>query len=263
MLDLMKGYLQLAAGLGEMSRRKALGVARELVEGSPVAGMLPGNGVAGADAVTAQVTAVADELMAIGRQNRRLVTQLVRTETHAVLASLGIASDDGATTTGALERQLRALRQRIDELERELRGRAEAAAGVVRRPGSVASWASGAAAASMPRSAAGRGSSTSSRTRKAAPTKSATRGPLAEDAVATKSATKKASTKKATAGGATARSTATKKTASKNMASKKTATKKTASKRLPRTTGPATTGRATGATSRSAGGRGRQQGATS
>jgi hypothetical protein len=121
---MMKGYLQLAAGLGEMSRRKAMDAARDLVEGTSVAGLRSGS-TAGPEALAAQVAAVADELMSIGRQNRRLLAQVVRTETEAVLASLGVRAERGTVSGGGrLDDQLRALRDRVDELERQLRGRA-------------------------------------------------------------------------------------------------------------------------------------------
>jgi hypothetical protein len=129
MLDMMKGYLQLAAGLGDMSRRKAMDAARELIEGTPVAGLRGGSSGA-PEALAGQVAAVADELMAIGRQNRRLLVQLVRTETEAVLASLGARPGQTAAPDHGVERledQLRALRERVGELERQLRERASAA----------------------------------------------------------------------------------------------------------------------------------------
>lgn len=129
MLDMMKGYLQLAAGLGDLSRRKAMDLARELVDGAPVAGLRGGAG-SGTEVLggsVASVAAVADELMAIGRQNRRLLVQLVRTETEAVLASVGARPERAAATDRGMERlddQLRALRERVGELERQLRDRA-------------------------------------------------------------------------------------------------------------------------------------------
>jgi len=128
-LDMMKGYLQLAAGLGDLSRRKAMDLARELVDGAPVAGLRGGAG-SGTEVLggsVASVAAVADELMAIGRQNRRLLVQLVRTETEAVLASVGARPERAAATDRGMERlddQLRALRERVGELERQLRDRA-------------------------------------------------------------------------------------------------------------------------------------------
>jgi hypothetical protein len=128
-LDMMKGYLQLAAGLGDMSRRKAMDAARDLIEGMPVAGLRDRSG-GGPEALAGQVAAVADELMAIGRQNRRLLVQLVRTETEAVLASLGTRPDRTSAPERGVERlddQLRALRERVAELERQLRDRASAA----------------------------------------------------------------------------------------------------------------------------------------
>jgi len=128
-LDMMKGYLQLAAGLGDMSRRKAMDAARELLDGAPVAGLRGGSG-SGPEALAGQVAAVADELMAIGRQNRRLLVQLVRTEAEAVLASVGARPEQATAADRGLERledQLRALRERVGELERQLRDRASGA----------------------------------------------------------------------------------------------------------------------------------------
>jgi hypothetical protein len=126
---MMRGYLQLAAGLGEMSRRKAMEAARDLIDGSSVSALRTGPG-AGPEAIAGQVTALADELLAIGRQNRSLLAALVRTETEAVLASLGgradreRADDRAERGLGRLDEQLRVLRDRVDELERQLRQRA-------------------------------------------------------------------------------------------------------------------------------------------
>ncbi len=179
MLDMMKGYVQLAAGLGQMSRRKAMEVAHDLVEGLPVGGLRPG---AGAEAVTAQVTAVADELLAIGRQNRRLITQLVRTETHAVLASLGVgAAEPGAGTAGGLDHELRALHQRVDDLERRLREHADGATGRSAPPSASRTAAS--------RTSAGRRAATKTTAKRATAKKTATKKATAKKTAAKKSTT--------------------------------------------------------------------------
>ena len=133
MLEMMKGYVQLAAGLGEMSRRRAMDAARDLLEGTTVTGLRNGTGAA-PEALAGQVAAVADELLTIGRQNRRLLAQLVRTETEAVLASVGVRPDRTVARGAAgerLEDQLRALRDRVDDLERQLRERAGRTTGTV------------------------------------------------------------------------------------------------------------------------------------
>jgi len=207
-LDMMKGYLQLAAGLGDMSRRKAMDAARDLIEGMPAAGLRGGSG--GPEALAGQVAAVADELMAIGRQNRRLLVQLVRTETEAVLASLGARPDQASASERGVERlddQLRALRERVGELERQLRDRAASAAGTV---------TAGRTASSTPR--------TAPRTTKHT-TKGTTKGTTKVAAKATTKGTTRAATKAATKGttSGTARGT-TRARAASTTAAKRAAT---------------------------------------
>jgi hypothetical protein len=205
-LDMMKGYLQLAAGLGDMSRRRAMDAARDLIEGMPVAGLRDRSG-GGPEALAGQVAAVADELMAISRQNRRLLVQLVRTETEAVLASLAARPDQASAPERGVERlddQLRALRERVGELERQLRDRASVAGTVT----------AGKTASSTPRTAPRTTKHTTTGTTKAAraTTKGTTRA-------ATKSATKgtaRAATKSATKG--TTRAGAASRTAAKRAA---------------------------------------------
>jgi hypothetical protein len=188
-LDMMKGYLQLAAGLGDMSRRKAMDAARDLIEGTPVAGLRDRSG-AGPDALAGQVAAVADELMAIGRQNRRLLVQLVRTETEAVLASLGARPDQGSAPERGVERlddQLRELRERVGELERQLRDRASAAGTVT----------AGRTASSRPRTAPRTTKHTTKQATKRT-TRQATRQAAKVTAKATTKGTTRAATKTAT-----------------------------------------------------------------
>jgi hypothetical protein len=211
-LDMMKGYLQLAAGLGDMSRRKAMDAARDLIEGTPVAGLRDRSGAA-PDALAGQVAAVADELMAIGRQNRRLLVQLVRTETEAVLASLGARPDQASASERGVERlddQLRALRERVGELERQLRDRAASAAGTV---------TAGRTASSTPRTAPRTTKHTTKGTSKVA-AKATTKGTTKVAAKATTKGTTRAATKAATKGttSGTARARAASTTADKRAA---------------------------------------------
>jgi hypothetical protein len=238
-LDMMKGYLQLAAGLGEMSRRKAMDAARELVTGAPVAG-LGAVGRPAPEAVAAQVTAVADELMAIGRQNRRLLAQLVRTETEAVLASLGRRSEaavEGVAGRARLDEQLQALRDRVRDLERQLKDRA-----------------------AMPSAPApGRASRRTSATKAARPT--AATGTAGRPATTRKATTRKATAGRTTGGRTTAGTTTARgatpatTTARKSAARTTTAAKTTARKSAARTTTAGTT--AAGTTTRKTGSAGR------
>ncbi|GAA4353334.1 polyhydroxyalkanoate synthesis protein PhaF [Angustibacter luteus] len=124
MFDAVRGYLQLVSGLSQVSRQRAVEVAKQLLATTPAAEM-GGAASMGAQAVSGQVSALADELMATGRQNRQMLRTLVRAEVETVVARLGLAGN------AELEAALAASRARVLELERELAVRdAEA----VRRP---------------------------------------------------------------------------------------------------------------------------------
>jgi hypothetical protein len=217
-LDMMKGYLQLAAGLGDMSRRRAMDAARDLIEGMPVAGLRDRSG-GGPEALAGQVAAVADELMAIGRQNRRLLVQLVRTETEAVLASLAARPDQASAPERGVERlddQLRALRERVGELERQLRDRASVAGTVT----------AGKTASSTPRTAPRTTKHTTTGTTKAA--RATTKGTTRAATRATTKGTTRAATKSATKGTARAATKSATKGTTRAGAASRTAAKRAA-----------------------------------
>jgi hypothetical protein len=78
----IRGYLQLASGLAEMSRAKAMEAASALlaVSGSVSSSVasVPGAGAAGS--LTSQVQDLAEELLAAAAANRRSLVALIRTE---------------------------------------------------------------------------------------------------------------------------------------------------------------------------------------
>ena len=111
MIDVLKAYLQIASGVGEVTRQRALEAARQVLAASPAAAVLP-VATAGVDGLTAQVTDLADDLLAAGRQNRELLRQLVRAEVETVVTRLGLGGQ------ADLQAQLAASRARVRELER-------------------------------------------------------------------------------------------------------------------------------------------------
>ena len=120
MIDVLRSYLLVASGVGQLTRRKAVEVAQQLVAANPVAERLP----ASPEAVRAQVSALADELLDVGRQQRTLLTELVRAEVEAVVTRLGLTA---AERTEELQAELAAARARVHDLERELASRPAAA----------------------------------------------------------------------------------------------------------------------------------------
>ena len=110
MIDMLKAYLQVANGVGELTRQRALEVARQALAASPAAVVLP-VATAGVDGLTAQVSALADDLLAAGRANRELLRQLVRAEVETVVTRLGLGGQ------ADLQAQLAASRERVRELE--------------------------------------------------------------------------------------------------------------------------------------------------
>jgi polyhydroxyalkanoate synthesis regulator phasin len=172
-LDGLRAYLQLANGLTDVTRERALLAAKNLLaQGEASMGaVLPDN-----------VRSVTDDLIATSRANRDLLINLVRSEVERSVSRLGLVS------TVELEsaiRRARRLEERVKSLESELRTAS-------RRPEAAASAPARSAAKSSP--------TTKTTAKKAATAKKST----AKKTVAKKSTAKKSTAKKTTtAGGAT------------------------------------------------------------
>jgi hypothetical protein len=173
-IDMVRGYVQLAGGLTQVTRQRALEVARQLVASGPAAAM-----PLRPEEVAARAGALADELVTAGRQNRALLLDLVRSEVENVVGRLGLAGRE------ELETALATSRTRIHELERELAAR-------------------DAELVSVQRAAA----------RPATQTRSAAKKSTAKKSAAKKSTAKKSTAKKSTAKKSTAKKSAAKKAAS-------------------------------------------------
>ena len=107
-LDGLRGYVQLASGLTDVTRERARAAARALVaQGGAVVPM----------SVQAQVSTVTEDLLATSKANRNLLVNLVRGEVERSVARMGLVS---TKEMEAAERRATKLERRVAELEEEL-----------------------------------------------------------------------------------------------------------------------------------------------
>jgi len=120
-LDGLRGYIQLANGLTDVTRERARSAAKALLAQGEVS-----VGAVVPAPVRSQVGALTDDLLATSRANRDLLVNLVRAEVERSVARLGLVS---AQELSASTRRSRALERRVEELEQELRAAARSTAG--------------------------------------------------------------------------------------------------------------------------------------
>ena len=101
MLEGLRGYLQLASGITEVTAGKARDAAMSLVnQGMQLTGKTPD--------VVGSVQDIADDLMATSKQNRELLVGMIRTEVDRAVGRMGFVRED----------ELAALRARVERLEK-------------------------------------------------------------------------------------------------------------------------------------------------
>jgi|SRR6056297_269824 len=104
MLEGLRGYVQLATGLTEVTASKAKDAAMSLVnQGLSVSGKTPD--------VVGSVQDIADDLVTTSKQNRELLVGLIRTEVDRAVGRMGFVRED----------ELAALRTRLEHLEEQVR----------------------------------------------------------------------------------------------------------------------------------------------
>ncbi|MFK4088806.1 polyhydroxyalkanoate synthesis protein PhaF [Kribbella sp. NPDC020789] len=172
-MDALRGYVQLANGLTEVSKQKAQAAAKALLQQT------------GADALTSGLTTkvgdLADEIVATSKSNRQLLQAIVTNEVEGAVARLGFVRTE----------EVAALTRRVQQLESELaQAQAKAAGPAAPVPAEKASVRAPA---------------------KKTPAKKTAAKTVAKKAPATKAPAKKAPAKKASAKKATAKKTAAKK----------------------------------------------------
>ena len=258
----LRGYVQLASGLADMSRAKAMEAASALLSlYSGLAGGSSGRNV--------QVQDLAEELLAAAAANRRSLVALVRGEVERAIANSPIPPDELDRARAAVAK----LSADVEELRAQVlanpavgevvarfglaghatsrpvepaAGDAEASGVASMRPKAVEEGLVVDAALTAPvdepasapprrrpprtaiagQAATKKAATKKAATKKAATKKAATKKAATKKAVATKSATKKAGAKPATATTSAAKKSATKKSATKKSAATTSTAKK-------------------------------------
>ena len=104
-LDALRAYFQLASGVTEESRQRAVAAARSVLAQTPSVD------AGSTGQLHQQVAALAEDLMVTSRANRELLLGLIRTDVERRCHGVGIASAD----------EVDALRRSVERLERLFR----------------------------------------------------------------------------------------------------------------------------------------------
>ena len=123
-LEGLRGYLQIASGLTDVTRQRATGVAQSLLsQGAGLGAGLPG-GLPSVGDLREQVAGVAEDLLATSKANREMLLGLVRGEVERQVTKLGLVS---ASELEAATKRAQRLEVRVHDLERRMAGQPEAA----------------------------------------------------------------------------------------------------------------------------------------
>jgi polyhydroxyalkanoate synthesis regulator phasin len=193
-LDGLRGYLQLANGLTDVTRERARLAAKNLLaQGEASMGaVLPDN-----------VKSVTDDLIATSKANRDLLVNLVRSEVERSVSRLGLVS---AVELESAVRRARRLEERVMALESELRtagSRQEAAVAAATSAAATPVAQPPARKAAEKRTTAKKSTAKKSTAKKSTAKKSTAKKSTAKKTTAKKTTAKKATTKQATSGGTT------------------------------------------------------------
>ncbi|HEU5242710.1 MAG TPA: hypothetical protein VFU25_11875, partial [Ornithinibacter sp.] len=172
----IQGYVELASGLGELTRNRAKEAAQEIVALSGVQGSRK--------KVSKQASKLADELLKAAETNRKQIVRLVRKEVDSAVNRIDLGRV--VTDVQSLGATVATLATQVDDLARAAGGRATTAAASAR----------GAAGTTTSAPARTTGSSNAAPT-KAATTKTATKKAATKRTGSKKAATKKTATTKA------------------------------------------------------------------
>ncbi|HSP36337.1 MAG TPA: hypothetical protein VLR26_01120 [Frankiaceae bacterium] len=207
MLDAVKNYLNLATGIPEVTRQRAVAAAKALA--------------ASGEATAEQVQNIADDLLVSSRNNRDAMLALVRFEVDRALNRLGLATAD----------EVASLQRRVTSLEGAMAKASGASGGSGRKaqksPGRKAAGttATKTAAAKSPakataaRTTAAKSTAVKSTAAKSTPATTSPAKATAAKSTAAKSAAGRSTAAKATAAASTPRKAPAKKSASSGPAS--------------------------------------------
>ena len=115
MLDALRGYVQLATGLTEVTVQRAREAAAALLGQGLDLDRVPGvpgrdSAVGAATVAASQVQGLADDLLETSKQNREMIAGLVRTEVDRAAGRLGFVREE----------ELAAVRRHVSRLESQL-----------------------------------------------------------------------------------------------------------------------------------------------
>lgn len=106
MLDDLRSYLQMASGVTEATTAKA----KEVVVGLLSSGMSLTSKAVPAPEMMGQVQELADDLVATSKNNRDLLTSMIRSEVDRAVGRMGFVRED----------ELAALRRHVQRLEKQI-----------------------------------------------------------------------------------------------------------------------------------------------
>lgn len=117
MLEDLRSYLQLASGLTEATTAKA----KEVVTGLMSTGLSLSSKAVPAPEMMGQVQELADDLVATSRNNRDMLTAMIRAEVDKAVGRMGFVRED---ELAALRRHVQRLERQVSDLELDTRDRA-------------------------------------------------------------------------------------------------------------------------------------------
>ena len=103
-LDALRGYVQLASGLTEVTRQKAQAAAKALLQQTGADSLTTG--------LTSKVSELTDEIVATSKSNRQLLQAIVANEVEGAVARLGFVRSE---EVAALTRRVKALETELAE----------------------------------------------------------------------------------------------------------------------------------------------------
>ncbi|MGN6332620.1 MAG: phasin family protein [Motilibacteraceae bacterium] len=122
-LEGLRGYLQIASGLTDVTRQRATSVAQSLLAQGAGLGSGLGAGLSGGlpsvGDLREQVAGVAEDLLATSKANREMLLGLVRGEVERQVTKLGLVS---ASELEAATKRAQRLEVRVHDLERRMAG---------------------------------------------------------------------------------------------------------------------------------------------
>ena len=139
MLDDLRSYLQMASGLTEATTSKA----RDVVTGLISTGLSLSTKAVPAPEMMGQVQDLADDLVATSKNNRDMLTGMIRAEVDKAVGRMGFVREE---ELAALRRHVQRLEQQVQDLDAVVASQPAPAAPVEPEPAPVEPAAEGAAA---------------------------------------------------------------------------------------------------------------------